>query len=247
MLLLFIALLLLNTMNCFAFKPKFHLNSEQIKTVNHLIQNPGLTDYQRNKINYILYCSYEKWAVKIAKKFMYLHRNKCLNISKDDIILSSKIGLFKSIQKYNGKHSLTNYSYFYVKSELMKIITEKYAMSSVSKKVRMQNKQYFSKEEIEKYNKELSTPIIEYKNSWLFNDIYFSKNSGNPNSFETYSELWDKINQLTPFEQRIIKMKYTYDFQPLLTNKNVAELMCCSEETIRTKLIKIREDLRKIM
>ena len=78
-----------------------HLTNTQIVMINNLIQNPDLKSQEREKINYILYKAYEKFAIKKALDFKILHKFKCTDIKKDELILVSKIGLFKSIKKYN--------------------------------------------------------------------------------------------------------------------------------------------------
>ena len=75
-----------------------HLNNYQINLINNLIQNPLLQNREREKLNLILYKAYEKWAIKKAIDFKTLHKYKCRNIKKEELILSSKMGLFKSIK-----------------------------------------------------------------------------------------------------------------------------------------------------
>jgi DNA-directed RNA polymerase sigma subunit (sigma70/sigma32) len=108
------------------FVKSLHLNNYQINLINNLIQNPLLQTKEREKINIILYKAYEKWAIKKAVDFKTFHKYNCRNIKTEELILASKMGLFKSIKKYNGKFNLINYASLYVKSELLNILTERY-------------------------------------------------------------------------------------------------------------------------
>jgi DNA-directed RNA polymerase sigma subunit (sigma70/sigma32) len=53
------------------------------------------------------------------------------------------------------------------------------------------------------------------------------------NKYENNYELWVKLNELDPFIKRCLHLKYSYNFEQIRTNKQVAEMMCCSSETIR--------------
>ena len=215
---------------------KLHLSKAQIQSIDQLIKNPRLTLEQRSKINYILYCSYEKWAIKMANNFIYLHRNKCRNLTYDDIVMSSKIGLFKSIQKYNGCYYLLNYSYFFVKGEMLKTLTEHHSASSVQRSLRIRNKQKFTTDELVQYNRMIGVNKLDYVNYSLFDSS--TPSLANDNDNNNLRELWEQINELDPFSKRVILLKYDSDFKRRLTNKQVAEIMCCSEETIRKIVIR---------
>ena len=125
-----------------------HLSTYQLKLINNLIKNKNLEKEQRLKINNLLYISYEKWSIKKAIDFKNLHYYKCKNININELTLSSKIGLFKAIQNYNGKSDFTYFSQFYVKHELYKILTTYYQYSSVPKNIRKKSKKNLSNEEL---------------------------------------------------------------------------------------------------
>ena len=127
-----------------------HLNSYQITLINKLIQNPTLTHPEKHKIHSILYKSYEKLAIKTAVDFKTKHKYKCANIKTEELILYSKYGLFKAIQNYNGKSGFAEYSNIYMQSELLKLLTDTYALSSLPKRIRRTN--WYSKQEDSKIN-----------------------------------------------------------------------------------------------
>lgn len=49
-------------------------------------------------------------------------------------------------------------------------------------------------------------------------------------------EKWDKINNLNSFTVKIFSLKYDFEFNKLRSNKNISNLMCCSEEYIRKSI-----------
>jgi DNA-binding CsgD family transcriptional regulator len=58
-----------------------------------------------------------------------------------------------------------------------------------------------------------------------------------------YTDYWTTIlskPELTPFQKKILEYKLSYSFDPVRSNKEVAELMACSEESVRKSLKKIR-------
>jgi len=218
----------------------YHLTNHQMTTIHRLIKDDKLNSRERDQINKILYRSYEKFAVAKAYEFKNTHVFKCKHIDKDELVLSSKVGLYKAIQRYNGNHSLTGFSEIYIKGELLKTLTSHFSMSILPKRLRMKNKKNFTKEE-----------MIRYKNNfqpqWMdtFDMDGFSSNQ--PTTVDKiiekeeedryYREVWDRIYQLKPFTKRILFLKYDYYFHPIRSNKDIGELMCVSEEMVRKTLI----------
>jgi len=221
-----------------------HLTNNQINLVNNLIKSNKLSTIQRSKINKIMYISYEKWAIKKAIDFKKFHKHKCKNVDISELILSSKFGLFKSIQNYNGKTLFTYFSEFYVKGELLKTLTNSYALSSVDKKIRIKSKANLSSEELIIYKQNLRPYLVSYNENWKFDKLSNSNEDYILNNFLQSEEktqkivnMWNKINELDAFSKRIFYLKYDYEFNVIRSNKHISILMCCSEETIRKKLI----------
>ena len=228
---------------CFLFSTGLHLTSNQLQLINNLIKNKNLDLNQRNKINHVLYTSYEKWAIKRAQYFKQKHFFKCQNIHTSELVLSSKIGLFKAIKNYNGNSDFIYFSDFYVKSELFKTLTDYYAMSSIPKNIRIKNKNNLSEKELTIYNQNIDSYLINYSNSFQMDKVsIYNKNIEETiiekqEKYQNYLDVWKKINEIDdPFTKRIFFLKYDFDFTNLRSNKKIAALMCCSEETVRQKL-----------
>jgi len=222
-----------------------YLNGHSFNVLNKIFKNPL---YNRDKSEHILYKYFEKWAINKAYEFKKFHKYKCTNIFIEDLIIATKIGLLKSVRKYNGKSSFTNYASIYIKSELLKILTSHFSSSILSKSYRSKNKTNMSSNDIIIYKQLLNTKIIHSDEIWQLekihnnnndNDIYNNILNNVNNSFEL-EEIISIINSsLTPFLKRVFYLKYSIDFTPIRSNRHIAELMCCSEEYIRKSLITI--------
>ena len=224
-----------------------HLTNYQMHSIVNLIKNNKINLEQREKINNVLYKSFEKMAIKKALDFKNLNNFKCKNINKNELILSSKIGLFKSIKKYNGNSCFIYYSNLYIKSELLKTLTDNYSFSIIPKEIRKKNKQNFSYDEMVKYKMLLNTEFINHVSNYKFDKNYNLNKETNLDKikkYESIQEMWENINNLDPFVKRIIYLKYDYEFNKIRNNKKISDLMCCSEEHIRKKL---QENLKKII
>ena len=219
-----------------------YLNNYQIKTITNLIQNPKLQPFEREKINKILYNAYINWSIKKAIDFKTLHKYKCKNIKIDELIFSSKIGLFKSIQKYNGKYNFINYSNIYINSELLKLLSEKHSLSILLKSIRRKNKSKMSKDELIRYKYLLNVNLFVLYEPYKLEFLIEKNKEDTINLFfknEEREKLIEIINQQPIFIKRILYLKYFLKPKQKLSNKLISELMCCSEETIRKSLINL--------
>jgi RNA polymerase sigma factor (sigma-70 family) len=215
--------------------------------ITNLIKNERLDVYQRSKIDTILYNAYEKWAIKKAKDFKKFHRYKCSNIDINDLIISSKFGLFKSIKKYNGTSYFLYFSDIYVKSELLKTLTEHYTFSGIPKYLRTKSKEEFPEKQLLKYKENLKPNFVSFSNKWVF-DMYSYKYEDSYSSDKLIhkyhveqikNRIWEKVSTLNFIERTIFSLRYDYDFQVLRTYENISKIMNYSEENIRKHLVKI--------
>ena len=225
---IYFALINICIVNC------LHLTSIQMYQIVNLIRKPSLNSDQREKINHILYKSYEKWAIKKATDFKKSNIFTCKNIHTDELVLCSKIGLFKSIKKYNGNSSFTHFSNFYVKSELFKLVTSHYSFSNIPKSIRIKSKQNYSGDNLLVYKENLEPMLTsDFENIPNLNEETILDKMG---IYGLNLEIWEKINNLDAFSKRIMYLKYDNEFNKIRSNKIIGELMCCSEENIRKNL-----------
>jgi RNA polymerase sigma factor (sigma-70 family) len=213
-----------------------------MNSVVSLIKNNKLNSIQREKINKILFLSYEKLAVKNAIDFKKYHYYKCRNININDLILASRLGLFKSINKYNGNSSFIYFSGIYIKSELFMTLTSHFSLSVIPKKERMKSKSNFTKMELYKYKKLLEPSWVGYSDYWRF-DKYNKKTEcilDRIDRKESRDRIWEEINKLDPTLKKIIHYKYDYDFNTIRSNREIGELIAYSEEYVRLKINKFK-------
>jgi len=222
---------------CYPILQSLHLNRHNIHKINKLIQYSKITDNQREIINRILYLSFEKFAVKNAIDFKKKHSYKCSNIKLNELILSSKFGLYKGVRNYKGNSNLINYFYIYIHYELLDSLTEHFSNSIIPKKERIKSKHNLT--EYNDYNDLLYTNIINYNYQENYNKANYNHRlwSSHLNKKEEFENMWDKINNFEPFSKRIFYLKYDYDFNIIRSNERISILMCCSEEHIRQKLL----------
>jgi len=241
----FLINILFNLLNLLILSQCLHLTKYQFNLINNLIKNNNLSITKREIINKILFCAFEKLSIKKAIEFKKYHYYKCKDININDLIISSKFGLFKSIKKYNGNSNFIYFSNIYIQSELLQTLTKHFSLSLIPKKLRIKNKTNYSPLEIKNYKKLLNTRLVSNSNQWQFDKLKtINIDLNNINSldklalYEYNVEFWNKINSLSPFHKKILHLKYDFEFNKIRTNKLISELMCCSEENIRFNLIK---------
>lgn len=223
-----------------------YLNNDQYYSIIKLVRNKNLLPYQRDKINTILYKSHEKYAIKNSLLFKRKHYYKCKKISNDEIIQYGKMGLFKAIEKYNGKTNFTYFSGLYINFELKEALSDAYSLSILPKKIRQHSKKNYNLEQLNTYNNLMKVEMKENVNHWrdrnrdeLSNEIIMRLNN-----LEKLKQIWDFVYTLDPEIIRIVQLKYDFTFNVQKSNRVIAELMCCSTETIRQKIFIFKNKLK---
>jgi DNA-directed RNA polymerase sigma subunit (sigma70/sigma32) len=231
---------ILYTFFCFANSIHFIqkcLTKTQWSLIDRLLVNPNTTTYYKNKIYDILYKYYQQWAFTKAYKFKQLHQYKCKHISIFELNNYASYGLYKSITKYNTlyKYPFDKFAEIYVHSELIKAITDLHPISRIPKHERKKGygatKNNFKKSKIQ----------LIGENEWIFDKLTKGKQLENlPFDYQLYNDIfiqiWLKINELDTFKKRIMALKYNFFFEKIRSNKEVSELMGCSEEWVRQNI-----------
>lgn len=219
-----------------------HLSPEQMYSTRGLLLKNTLTVGQKISVQKLLYKTHEKWAIKKAVEFKQLHRYKCTDISMDELILCGKIGLFRSCQNYNGRSTFTKYAEIYVKSELLRFMSARLAgaiLQTVSNKSGSIKKRANYKALLDR---------METHPELASNPSFGGEEGGPSSQYNTHNRLcnsmWQHINEQDGFTQRVFWYKYDCDFAQIRSNKQVAELMCCSEETVRKTVQRENENIR---
>ena len=213
-----------------------YLTKSQWTSIQKIIKHPNPDPIIREKINKILFFHYNDWCHSKAYSFKKLHCNKCRHIPLSELSMYASIGLLQSIQKYDGSSEFTQYATFYINGELYNAITKLHPITPISKKVRRQKKEICVK------NAEV---FILRDREWLLKNLSVKrfKEQQEQESFHQYfiyKEAWDKINTLDPFTRRILHYKYNFYFDKIRSNKEISQLLCVSDETIRKALVKLK-------
>jgi len=207
----------------FFLATSLHLSPQQLYSIRGLLLKSPLNQDQRASLQNLLYVTHQSWAVKQAVKFKELHYYKCRDITTEDLVLSSKFGLLKSSRIYDGRTTFTRFSEIYVRSELLRTMTTRLSVTTcVSAKDRMKS--------AKTRTKSIPNPPYSYQGpiTSLEPRPYCKQKRTN-----FYDFVWQYVDTLDAFTKRAVTLKYDYEFNVKNTNRNIATLMCVSEETLR--------------
>jgi hypothetical protein len=229
-----------------------HLSPVQMQDVRFLLGNPELTPIQRGSLQNLLYVTHEKWAIKKAMEFKELHRFKCRDISTRELALSSKIGLLKSSRIYDGRSHFVRFSDIFVKSELLRTMTSRLSTTScISMKDRLKSKQPTTPSKSAEYTN-THTNANTNGNARVMSSMEWVPSASSSLSpmetFQTtelYETPWNYVDSLDAFTKHVVWLKYNGEFQIQRSNKQIAKLMCCSEETVRKAINRFSDGMKQ--
>lgn len=152
----------------------------------------------------------------------------------------------------------------YIQGELYKGITELYPICSISKEERKKRKTV-SREDYQNltsdekklvfmkrkmYKRLIDTKFIG-KEDWIIDknrdDDFIDGSNINLQSIserDKYEKVWYQINNLSsisPFQKRIFQLKYDFYLNKIHTDREIGELMVCSEEYVRINLSRMAD------
>lgn len=235
-----------------------NLNYNQWTNIQKILQHKETPPKIKNTVKNIIYHAYEKLAIGEAYKFKKFHFYKCKNISIKDFLLSSKLGLYKSIQKYNGYTNFENYSKKYIHGELYKCLTNFHEITNIPKSYRRKSKANLTMNSRKNYKKCLKTSLVSIEEYWRFDKMQLKSHEKKKIILTPEEEQEErnreqiiraKMNELLQrsdtdtFSKKVFEYKFDADFQIIRSNKYIAELMGCSEEHVRNKL----ENFKKLI
>lgn len=201
----------------------FGLTNLQLMRINRLMMDPELPIRNKHLLENTLYKNYEEWALDMGKKFKKLHYYKCRHIPSDEIDLYSRIGLLNAVRCYRPSKETSMFHLFakhHISGKLYHGMTQMSPITNVSQKKLRNKGTVYERATHESY-------VLERK-------------SPHPNDITHDSQiLWSHIEDTCePFTRRCIMYKFDYEFSVLRSNREVSQLMECSEETVRTSILK---------
>ena len=195
------------------------LSNTQLMRINRLIMTPTLPDEHMNTLKRVLFAYYEPWALNYAEQFRNNHRYICRHIPSVEMDLYARKGLLNAVRSYRPTKETAVfhlYAVHHLRGQLYYGATEMSPITNVSKKA-LRRKQ--------------SRHARATHETFVWDQV-------RPVSPRRPDELWEHIYETCDaFTHRCAVYKYDYDFNRLRSNREVAELMACSEETVRKALV----------
>jgi hypothetical protein len=195
----------------------------------------------------VLYQHYRYKAYDSAYEFKMKYSKLCSHISTTEMKQYASKGLLLAIKNYNPKYPFSNHMSLYVNSQLYIGLSNLQPLTTIPKNLRLSKK--WKNDNRILYKKLTNTKLVG-NDDYLYNIIQ-DKNESKANNLENISkyqmliEIWSIVNSLDIEYQNIMKYKYSFHLEKLRSNSHVAQLMCCSDETIRKKLLIIENIIQK--
>lgn len=200
------------------------LSPPQLRSINRLMMDPELPCRSKHMLESVLYKNYEQWAVRIGSNFKRHHDYKCKHIPFHEMAIYSRMGLLNAIRMYKPTKESAMfhlYAVHHIRGQLYKGMTTLSPIVNTSqKKLRSAGTIYHRATHHDGMLNNQPDPHID-------------------NALRDSRILWDHISDTAdPFTRRCITYKFDYDFNMIRSNKEVAALMECSEETVRSHILK---------
>lgn len=235
------------------------LTNYQIKSIStilkyNFIYNSELSHKQFNELNTLYSENYNhsfSHIVYETKKTLFKHSlpfvrskynsfidssiaSKRLSYSDKNVLLQyGYMGLWKAIQNYDGTSNFYKYSDIYVTSEFKRGLSDINSNFILPHRLRV-NKGFLKSNNMSNF----------YVSTFSHIDANYEKslvsNFNDKCHLETPETMYEVLHMLTPKERNYFTYRYNvYTCKIQRTNKQVAQLMCVSEETARKEIIRI--------
>jgi len=229
-----------------SYNIKNNLTIQQWTKIREIMKHPSCTVPIREKLNAVLFNKYEEWAYYHARLFKKKHRFLCKHIKLDELKLFALSGLNKSIIKYNPDYIFHKYAEIYIYSYLHDGVSKQQTMNILPRHIRKDKNHPWRLKNKERYLN-LLDPIFLGDDDFKLNEFIDEKND--PSKISEYNnsliELWILIQrELNLFSLKVFKYKYNIEFDKVMSDKKISDLMGCSEETIRKNLKETTEILK---
>jgi RNA polymerase sigma factor (sigma-70 family) len=216
------------------------INQNQWTTINRLLVNKNTDAIMRNKLNQIIYTHYHNNTRYIATVFKQKHHYYLKNIQQTEVNHYAYVGLMKAIKKYNGRSNFYKYAEIYIQAELLKSITELSGINILPHKMKTM-KMY--KSIVKSYKVNVFSKV--FSNLDEENEIPSSLVDLQRNSLREIKEIIEIINNMPTDLQQTTYYKYGNDLETPITQREVSNLMDCSTETVRRRLNRAYNILKK--
>ena len=222
---LFYFLLLSNCLYVCSYKM---ITPKQWKILQHYKTDKHTSQSMMEKVNYIIFMRHVPLVCSTAKLLRQIHKRKTLNIKQDMLVYGYR-GLYDSVRKYDGRRLFINYAKIYIKGSIYKCITDNYTISKIP--ITERRKSVLKRKPVyQEYEN-------KYKHTTYLRGLDYLSCANNDRR-DDLLYFWVEINRLDPFVKRLFYYRFDHLFNIKHTNKEVADLMCCSEEHVRQTIKK---------
>ena len=223
-----------------------YLTSNQWSQIKYILKHPQRTDYMVDTVHQVLYQHYRYKAYSIAYEFKVKYSVLCGHISLIELNQYAAKGLLMAIKNYNPKYPFANHMSLYVNSQLYIGLSKLQPLTTIPIHLRLSKRW---KNENRLLYKTLTSTKLVGSDDYLYDIVEQTKiktnHLENNSKSQMLTEIWSIVNSLDVECQQIMKYKYSFRLEKLRSNSHVAQLMCCSDETIRKKLLIIENIIQK--
>lgn len=223
-----------------------YLTTTQWSLIKQVLGHPQRTPIMVEQINQVLYQHYRYKAFELANGFKVKYSALCSHITTTELNQYAAKGLLLAIKNYNPKYPFSGHLSLYVNSQLYIGLSDLQPLTIIPRHLRL-SKKWRSKNKF--LYKTLTNTKLVGSDHYLY-DVKQDTNSKtnhleNSSKYSDLVEIWCIINNLDIESQKIMKYKYNFYMKKIRSNREVGILMCCSDETIRKKVLSIQNIIQK--
>jgi hypothetical protein len=205
-----------------------YLSNSQWLIIRNILKNYHTHPSIKSRVNYILYKKYYEYTINKAYSFSKYNKICCnKKISAIDLSNYALRGLYKAVINYNATYTFANHLDLYIQYELYKGYKDLYPINDIVS--------YIQNNKKNKNNINNNDIIISLKETFI-KDV---NNHDDSNLHYDEIDITSKLKNMGASYYKIYKLKYNNINSNKLSNKQIGQLMSCSEETIRCKLKRI--------
>jgi hypothetical protein len=219
-----------------------YLTNNQKYLIKTILQHPKSTPYMIDKVHQILYHQYQYKAMEMAFDFKKKYSIQTKHIQFIELKMYASKGLLLAIKNYNPEYPFITHMTIYVNGQLHQGMCDLHPLTILPKTMRLSKK--WKTENKKTYNSLIKTTFVG-NDEYLYEKNMNRHKVNNYKEYEIFTKVWSIVNNLDIEYQRIMRYKYNFLMEKIRSNSDVAELMCCSHEYIRKKILYVKNIVRE--
>jgi RNA polymerase sigma factor (sigma-70 family) len=220
----------------FARESNGYITSPQWISIKKLLTNKETPQFIKTKIERIIYTNYYNKTMYDSYLFRTKNRKyfkQVTHIKNTEIDSYACIGLLKAIKNYDyhGNNNFYKFAKLYIHYELLKSLSELLPLNILPHRYKTQYKyKYLMKQNTVSFQDDSYEGFVN-------NDMQNVIDVDVVDVIDVNIDLNNMINKLESADVSAdVKKIFSYKYQHKFPLAKIAELMCCSKETIRKKL-----------